>query len=176
MYCMTHMSQAPRCANVAGLEVAPPGYSFLYGLPAMRCDQRGALQTVRWYAPERCPMSSGVAGPHPLTCRAVFHRCFSLTPPYGGAMSCHHSARGRVANRGLRPAAGHLHRRRERRVLRLSLAPTLNPSFRVVSPNTRHVYAVNEWPGDNGSASQRGGINAFRFVLFRFVSMQRAGR
>lgn len=46
---------------------------------------------------------------------------------------------------------------------RVSVAQTVNPSYVVVSRDRRFVYAVNELPGDNGPASQRGGISAFRF-------------
>ncbi|MEW9585568.1 lactonase family protein [Paraburkholderia sp. DGU8] len=46
---------------------------------------------------------------------------------------------------------------------RVSVAQTVNPSFLVVSRDRRFVYAVNELPGDNGPATQRGGVSAFRF-------------
>ncbi|MDE1182812.1 lactonase family protein [Paraburkholderia sp.] len=46
---------------------------------------------------------------------------------------------------------------------RVSVAKTVNPSYLVVSRDRRHVFAVNELPGDNGPASQRGGISAFGF-------------
>ena len=46
---------------------------------------------------------------------------------------------------------------------RLASAQTVNPSYLVVSKDRQHVYAVNELPGDNGPATQRGGISAFRF-------------
>jgi 6-phosphogluconolactonase len=46
---------------------------------------------------------------------------------------------------------------------RVSVAQTVNPSYLVVSGDRRHVYAVNELPGDNGPATQRGGISAFGF-------------
>ncbi|SAL43271.1 lactonase family protein [Caballeronia humi] len=46
---------------------------------------------------------------------------------------------------------------------RLSSAKTVNPSYLVVSRDRQYVYAVNELPGDNGPASQRGGVSAFRF-------------
>ncbi len=46
---------------------------------------------------------------------------------------------------------------------RVSVAQTVNPSCLVVSRDRRFVYAVNELPGDNGPASQRGGVSAFRF-------------
>ena len=45
----------------------------------------------------------------------------------------------------------------------VSSAKTVNPSYLVVSGDRRHVYAVNELPGDNGPATQRGGISAFGF-------------
>ncbi|WP_213777439.1 lactonase family protein [Caballeronia sp. dw_276] len=48
-------------------------------------------------------------------------------------------------------------------ITRLASAQTVNPSYLVVSKDRQHVYAVNELPGDNGPASQRGGISAFRF-------------
>jgi 6-phosphogluconolactonase len=46
---------------------------------------------------------------------------------------------------------------------RVSVAQTVNPSFLVVSRDRHFVYAVNELPGDNGPATQRGGISAFAF-------------
>ncbi|RKR42609.1 lactonase family protein [Paraburkholderia sp. BL17N1] len=46
---------------------------------------------------------------------------------------------------------------------RVSVAQTVNPSYLVMSRDRRFVYAVNEMPGDNGPATQRGGISAFRF-------------
>ncbi|WP_168793078.1 lactonase family protein [Paraburkholderia aromaticivorans] len=46
---------------------------------------------------------------------------------------------------------------------RVSVAQTVNPSYLVVSRDRRFLYAVNEMPGDNGPATQRGGISAFRF-------------
>ncbi|MGF6995231.1 lactonase family protein [Paraburkholderia sp. GAS32] len=46
---------------------------------------------------------------------------------------------------------------------RVSAAQTVNPSYLVVSRDRRFVYTVNELPGDNGPATQRGGISAFRF-------------
>ncbi|WP_094780005.1 lactonase family protein [Paraburkholderia ribeironis] len=49
----------------------------------------------------------------------------------------------------------------------VSVAQTVNPSFLVVSRDRRFVYAVNELPGDNGPATQRGGISAFRFDAAR---------
>src|SRR5471032_1738098 len=48
-------------------------------------------------------------------------------------------------------------------ITRLASAQTVNPSYLVVSHDRQHVYAVNEHRGDNGPASQRGGIRAFRF-------------
>ena len=45
----------------------------------------------------------------------------------------------------------------------LATAQKVNPSYLVVSRDRQHVYAVNELPGDNGPATQRGGISAFRF-------------
>ncbi|MGH8779063.1 lactonase family protein [Paraburkholderia sp.] len=46
---------------------------------------------------------------------------------------------------------------------RVSSTRTVNPSYLVVSSDRRHVYTVNELPGDNGPATQRGGISAFGF-------------
>jgi 6-phosphogluconolactonase len=46
---------------------------------------------------------------------------------------------------------------------RVSVAQTVNPSYLVVSSDRRHVYAVNELPGDNGPVAQRGDISAFGF-------------
>jgi 6-phosphogluconolactonase (cycloisomerase 2 family) len=46
---------------------------------------------------------------------------------------------------------------------RLASARAVNPSYLVVSRDHQYVYAVNELPGDNGPASQRGGVSAFRF-------------
>ncbi|WP_404980404.1 MULTISPECIES: lactonase family protein [unclassified Caballeronia] len=46
---------------------------------------------------------------------------------------------------------------------RIASAQTVNPSYLVVSRDNNYVYAVNELPGDNGPASQRGGVSAFRF-------------
>ena len=46
---------------------------------------------------------------------------------------------------------------------RVASAQTVNPSYIVVSRDSNYVYAVNELPGDNGPASQRGGVSAFRF-------------
>lgn len=45
----------------------------------------------------------------------------------------------------------------------VSSAKTVNPSYLIASRDGRHVYAVNELPGDNGPADQRGGISAFDF-------------
>jgi 6-phosphogluconolactonase len=45
----------------------------------------------------------------------------------------------------------------------VSSAKTVNPSYLLPSRDGRTVYAVNELPGDNGPADQRGGISAFRF-------------
>jgi 6-phosphogluconolactonase len=45
----------------------------------------------------------------------------------------------------------------------VSVAKTVNPSYLVVSRDRRFVYAVNELPGDNGPASQRGSVSAFGF-------------
>lgn len=45
----------------------------------------------------------------------------------------------------------------------VSSAKTVNPSYLLPSRDGRTVYAVNELPGDNGPAGQRGGISAFRF-------------
>jgi len=45
----------------------------------------------------------------------------------------------------------------------VSVAKTVNPSYLVVSRDRRFVYAVNELPGDNGPATQRGGVSAFGF-------------
>jgi 6-phosphogluconolactonase len=46
---------------------------------------------------------------------------------------------------------------------RISSARTVNPSYLVASRDGRYVYAVEELPGDNGPASQRGGVSAFSF-------------
>jgi 6-phosphogluconolactonase len=46
---------------------------------------------------------------------------------------------------------------------RLASAQAVNPSYLIVSRDRQYVYAVNELPGDNGPASQRGGISAFHF-------------
>ncbi|SAK49448.1 3-carboxymuconate cyclase-like protein [Caballeronia calidae] len=46
---------------------------------------------------------------------------------------------------------------------RIASAQTVNPSYLVVSRDRNYVYAVNELPGDNGPATQRGGVSAFRF-------------
>ena len=48
-------------------------------------------------------------------------------------------------------------------VHKASVAKTVNPSFVAVSRDGRCVYAVNELPGENGSASQRGRVSAFAF-------------
>jgi 6-phosphogluconolactonase len=45
----------------------------------------------------------------------------------------------------------------------VSVAKTVNPSYLVVSRDGRFVYAVNELPGDNVSATQRGSVSAFGF-------------
>ncbi|WP_421079190.1 lactonase family protein [Paraburkholderia sp. A1RO-5] len=45
----------------------------------------------------------------------------------------------------------------------VSVAKTVNPSYLVVSKDKRFVYAVNELPGDNGPATQRGDVSAFGF-------------
>ncbi|WP_198294830.1 lactonase family protein [Burkholderia ubonensis] len=45
----------------------------------------------------------------------------------------------------------------------VSSTKTVNPSYLLPSRDGRTVYAVNELPGDNGPAGQRGGISAFRF-------------
>ena len=45
----------------------------------------------------------------------------------------------------------------------VSVAKTVNPSWLVVSRDRRHVYAVNELPGDNGPATQHGNVSAFSF-------------
>lgn len=52
---------------------------------------------------------------------------------------------------------------RDGSVSQIAVAKTVNPSYLVLSQDHRHVYAVNELPGDNGPASQRGGVSAFRF-------------
>ncbi|MGF6956515.1 lactonase family protein [Paraburkholderia youngii] len=49
----------------------------------------------------------------------------------------------------------------------VSVAQTVNPSFLVVSRDRRFVYSVNELPGDNGPATQRGNISAFGFDAAR---------
>ena len=49
------------------------------------------------------------------------------------------------------------------RLTPVSSIQTVNPSYLVVSRDRRYVYAVNELPGDNGPASERGGISAFAF-------------
>jgi 6-phosphogluconolactonase len=45
----------------------------------------------------------------------------------------------------------------------VSSVQTVNPSYLVVTRDDRYVYAVNELPGDNGPANERGGISAFSF-------------
>ncbi|WP_414442716.1 lactonase family protein [Burkholderia sp. 22PA0106] len=45
----------------------------------------------------------------------------------------------------------------------VSTAKTVNPSYLLPSRDGRFVYAVNELPGDDGPASQRGGVSAFAF-------------
>ena len=45
----------------------------------------------------------------------------------------------------------------------LSSVQTVNPSYLVMGHGNRTVYAVNELPGDNGPASQHGGVSAFSF-------------
>ncbi|AGK46941.1 hypothetical protein BTI_2728 [Burkholderia thailandensis MSMB121] len=45
----------------------------------------------------------------------------------------------------------------------VSSAKAENPSYLVASRDGRHVYAVNELPGDAGPASVRGGVSAFAF-------------
>ncbi|WP_420958480.1 lactonase family protein [Burkholderia gladioli] len=45
----------------------------------------------------------------------------------------------------------------------ISSIKTVNPSYLLPSRDGRFVYAVNELPGDNGPASQRGGVSAFGF-------------
>lgn len=45
----------------------------------------------------------------------------------------------------------------------LSSVQTVNPSYLIVAPGNRTVYAVNELPGDNGPASEHGGVSAFSF-------------
>jgi 6-phosphogluconolactonase len=45
----------------------------------------------------------------------------------------------------------------------VSSAKTDNPSYVIASRDGRYVYSVNEQPGDNGPAEQRGGISAFGF-------------
>lgn len=49
------------------------------------------------------------------------------------------------------------------RVSPVSSAKAKNPSYLVASRDGRHVYAVNELPGDAGPASVRGGVSAFDF-------------
>jgi len=45
----------------------------------------------------------------------------------------------------------------------VSSVKTDNPSYVMPSRDGRFVYSVNEQPGDNGPADQRGGISAFAF-------------
>jgi 6-phosphogluconolactonase len=45
----------------------------------------------------------------------------------------------------------------------VSSVKTDNPSYVMPSRDGRFVYSVNEQPGDNGPADQRGGISAFSF-------------
>ena len=45
----------------------------------------------------------------------------------------------------------------------VSSVETVNPSYLLVTRDHRYVYAVNELPGDNGPANERGGISAFAF-------------
>src|ERR1700710_834512 len=45
----------------------------------------------------------------------------------------------------------------------LSAAQTVTPAYLAASRDGRYVYAVDELPGDNGPATQRGGISAFGF-------------
>lgn len=49
------------------------------------------------------------------------------------------------------------------KVTPVSSVETVNPSYLVVTRDHRYVYAVNELPGDNGPATERGGISAFAF-------------
>lgn len=49
------------------------------------------------------------------------------------------------------------------RVTPVSSAKAENSSYLVASRDGRHVYAVNELPGDAGPASVRGGVSAFDF-------------
>ncbi|CAK0547806.1 6-phosphogluconolactonase [Burkholderia pseudomallei] len=49
------------------------------------------------------------------------------------------------------------------RVSPVSSAKAENPSYLVASRDGRHVYAVNELPGDADPASVRGGVSAFDF-------------
>ena len=48
-------------------------------------------------------------------------------------------------------------------VVPVSSAKTVNPSYLLPSRDGRTVYAVNELPGDNGPANERGGVSAFGF-------------
>ncbi|KAF1049651.1 MAG: 6-phosphogluconolactonase [Burkholderia gladioli] len=45
----------------------------------------------------------------------------------------------------------------------VSTAKTVKPYYLLPSRDGRFVYAVNELPGDDGPASQRGGVSAFAF-------------
>ncbi|MCY0386858.1 lactonase family protein [Robbsia sp. Bb-Pol-6] len=45
----------------------------------------------------------------------------------------------------------------------LSVTPAVDPSYLAVSADRQHVYTVNELPGDNGPATQRGSVSAYRF-------------
>lgn len=45
----------------------------------------------------------------------------------------------------------------------LSVTQAVDPSYLAISADRQHVYAVNELPGDNGSAAQRGSVSAYRF-------------
>ena len=45
----------------------------------------------------------------------------------------------------------------------VSSVQTVNPSYLAITRDGRYVYAVNELPGDNGPATERGGISAFAF-------------
>jgi 6-phosphogluconolactonase (cycloisomerase 2 family) len=46
---------------------------------------------------------------------------------------------------------------------RIATARAVNPSYLAVSSDARRVYAVNELPGDNGPATERGAVSAFAF-------------
>ncbi|MGI4985651.1 MAG: lactonase family protein [Janthinobacterium lividum] len=45
----------------------------------------------------------------------------------------------------------------------LSVTRAEDPSYLAISADRQHVYAVNELPGDNGPATQRGSVSAYRF-------------